>query len=81
MVDLDKEDKTMESIIDEYKMSMGGCFFNKTSQMDSNMGLEKLMIESGIENHLFDTYEQLSIYDRLSDGSKREFFQKVVVAF
>ena len=81
MIGLDKDDKIIESILDEYKMSMGGYFFNNTSEENPNAELEKLMIEEGIENHLFDTHELLSIYDKLSECNKREFFQNVVVSF
>lgn len=80
MVGLDKEDKTIESIVEEYKMSMGGCFFNNNAKDGYNIELERLMIENGIENHLFDTHELLSIYDKLSRSNKREFFRKVVVS-
>ena len=34
MFELNENDKRMNSIIDEYKMSMGGCFFNKTQKKD-----------------------------------------------
>jgi len=81
VVSLDKEDKVIQSIIEEYKMSMGGSFFNKVAEEDPNMKLERLMVESTIENHLFDIHELLSIYDKLSEFNKRMFFQKVVLKF
>ena len=79
---LNDDDKTIESIVEEYKMSMGGSFFNDfTKKPDEDTELEELIIKNGIDNHLFDTHELLSIYDNLSEYNKREFFQKVVVAF
>ncbi len=79
---LNDDDKTIESIVEEYKMSMGGSFFNDfTKKPDKDIELEELIIKNGIDNHLFDTHELLSIYDNLSEYNKREFFQKVVVAF
>ena len=79
---LNGDDKTIESIVEEYKMSMGGSFFNDfTKKPDKDIELEELIIKNGIDNHLFDTHELLSIYDNLSEYNKREFFQKVVVAF
>lgn len=72
-------------------MSMGGSFFNRTEDTELenlmlvehslNRQTELSMIKNGIENHLFDTHELLSIYDKLSEHNKREFFQGVVVAF
>jgi hypothetical protein len=76
----DKE-KKLNSIIDEYKMSMGGCFFNNTSKNEHDTELETLAIENVVENHLFDTYQLLSIYDELSEFNKRELFRNVIVAF
>ncbi len=81
MFNLDEEDKKLNSVIDEYKMSMGGCFFNKAPGKDHDAELEKLAIENALENHLFDTDQLLSIYDELSDFNKRELFRKVVVGF
>lgn len=96
MISLNEDDKAIKStanelansqpsvvsIVEEYKMSMGGSFFNNFSKRpEKDLELEKLMIESGVNNHLFDTQELLSIYDNLSKYNKREFFQKVVVAF
>ena len=82
MMGLNDDDKTIESIVEEYKMSMGGSFFNDfTKKPDKDIELEELIIKNGIDNHLFDTHELLSIYDNLSEYNKREFFQKVVVAF
>ena len=79
---LSDDDKTIESVVAEYKMSMGGSFFNDfTKKSDKDLELEELIIKKGIDNHLFDTHELLSIYDNLSEYNKREFFQKVVVAF
>ena len=79
---LNDDDKTIESMVEEYKMSMGGSFFNDfTKKPDKNIELEELIIKKGIDNHLFDTHELLSIYDNLSEYNKREFFQRVVVAF
>ncbi|MGB9936553.1 MAG: hypothetical protein ACPK7O_02435 [Methanobacterium sp.] len=74
------EDRNMELIIEEYKMSMGG-YFNKTLEKGHEDELELLAIENAIENHLFDTHQLLSIYDELSDSNKREFFRKVIVGF
>ena len=82
MMGLNDDDKTIESMVEEYKMSMGGSFFNDfTKKPDKNIELEELIIKKGIDNHLFDTHELLSIYDNLSEYNKREFFQRVVVAF
>jgi hypothetical protein len=96
MISLNEDDKAIEStanelansqpsvvrIVEEYKMSMGGSFFNNFSKRpEKDLELEKLMIKSGVDNHLFDTHELLSIYDNLSEYNKREFFQKIVVAF
>jgi hypothetical protein len=82
MIGLNDDDKTIESMVEEYKMSMGGLFFNNfTKEPEKDMELEELIIKKGIDNHLFDTYELLSIYDNLSEYNKREFFQRVVVAF
>ncbi|MGB9978993.1 hypothetical protein [Methanobacterium sp.] len=69
-------------IVEEYKMSMGGSFFNNfTKKHEEDLELEELIIKKGINNHLFDTHELLSIYDNLSEYNRREFFQRVVVAF
>ncbi|HML05057.1 MAG TPA: hypothetical protein VK426_04710 [Methanobacterium sp.] len=78
---MDENDKRMNSIIDEYKMSMGGSFFNKAPDKDHDVELEILAIENALEKYLFDTDKLLSIYDELSDFNKRELFRKVVVAF
>lgn len=78
---MNKDDKKMNSIIDEYKMSMGGSFFNNTPNSGHDDELEMLAVENAVKNHLFDTYQLLSIYDELSDFNKREFFRKVIVAF
>ena len=80
MIKLNEEDKAIRSAIEEYKLSMGGSFFNNVSK-NNDVELESLIIEKGIENHLFDTHTLLSIYDDLSEYNKREFFHKVVVAF
>lgn len=81
MIGLNDDEKTIELMVEEYKMSMGGSFFNKFTKEPEDLELEGLMIKNGINNHLFDTHELLSIYDNLSDYNKREFFQKTVVAF
>ena len=114
MMGLNDDEKTIESMVEEYKMSMGGSFFNKfTKEPEKDLELENLMlveqscrkckhfpcpkhevfegstnrqtefamIKKGIDNHLFDTHELMSIYDNLSDYNKREFFHKIVVAF
>ena len=81
MIGLDKEDKTMQSIIEEYKMSMGGSFFNNSLKRNLNMEAEHLMIKKGIENHLFNVHELLTVYDKLSEQGKRAFFQRIVLAF
>ena len=82
MIGLNDDDKTIESMVEEYKMSMGGLFFNNfTKEPEKDMELEELIIKKGIDDHLFDTHELLSIYDNLSEYNKREFFQRVVVAF
>jgi hypothetical protein len=82
LIGLNDDDKTIESMVEEYKMSMGGLFFNNfTKEPEKDMELEELIIKKGIDNHLFDTHELLSIYDNLSEYNKREFFQRVVVAF
>jgi hypothetical protein len=78
---LNKDDKNLELIIDEYKMSMGGYFLKKNLDKEHDGELENLAIENAVENHLFDTYQLLSIYDELSDFNKREFFRKVIVEF
>ena len=78
---MNEDDKRLNSIIDEYKMSMGGCFFNKAPEKDHDVELEILAIENALKNHLFDTDQLLLIYDELSDFNKRELFRKVVVAF
>ncbi|MEL7671132.1 hypothetical protein [Methanobacterium sp.] len=79
---MNDDDKTIESMVEEYKMSMGGSFFNNfTKEPEKDIELEELIIKKGIDNHLFDTHELLSIYDNLSEYNKREFFQRVVVAF
>ncbi len=76
------DEKLIKSMIEEYKLSMGGSFFNDfTKKPERDMEMEELIIKKGIDNHLFDTHELLSIYDNLSEYNKREFFQKVVVAF
>lgn len=81
MIYLDEEDKTIKSIVEEYKMSMGGSFFNNTLNRGHDTELEALAIKNALKNHLFDTYKLLSIYDELSDFNKREFFREVIVAF
>ncbi|MEN6293285.1 MAG: hypothetical protein ABFC34_05170 [Methanobacterium sp.] len=79
---MNDDDKTIESMVEEYKMSMGGSFFNNfTKEPEKDIEMEELIIKKGIDNHLFDTHELLSIYDNLSEYNKREFFQRVVVAF
>jgi len=78
---LNEDDKALKLIVDEYKMSMGGSFFNKTPEKNSNLELERLIMENGMDNHLFDTHKLLSVYDELSESNKREFFRRVVVAF
>lgn len=78
---MDKKDKEIESIVEEYKMSMGGRFFNKSSEDEHEIELETFSMDNAVENHLFDTYQLLSVYDELSDFNKREFFRKVIVAF
>ncbi len=80
VIGLKEEDKAIKSAVEEYKMSMGGSFFNNVSK-NHDVELESLIIEKGIEDHLFDTHTLLSIYDDLSEYNKREFFHKVVVAF
>ena len=78
---MNKDDKKLESIIAEYKMSMGGYFFNNESDREHDHELEMGAIENALENHLFDTYQLLSTYDELSDFNKREFFRMVIAAF
>lgn len=78
---MDKDDKKLNSIVDEYKMSMGGCFFNNTPKNEHDSELEILAIENAVGNHLFDTYQLLDVYDELSDVNKRELFRKVIVAY
>lgn len=73
--------QSVARIVDEYKMSMGGCFFNNTHNKEHDIELEILAIENALESHLFDTYQLLSIYDELSDLNKREFFRRVIVEF
>jgi hypothetical protein len=75
------DDKDIERIVNEYKMSMGGSFFSKRSDMDTNDRLEQLIIENVIKDHLFDIQELLLTYDKLSEVNKRELFIKVVIAF
>ena len=75
------DDKDIERIVNEYKMSMGGSFFSKRSDMDTNNELEQLIIENVIKDHLFDIQELLLTYDKLSKVNKRELFIKVVIAF
>ncbi|MBI5679800.1 MAG: hypothetical protein HZC47_02760 [Methanobacterium sp.] len=77
---MDKENKKMESILDEYKMSMGGSFFNMDSKNPEDE-IELLLVENTIKNHLFDTHELLAVYDQVSEGNKRKFFKDVIVEF
>lgn len=70
----------MESILEEYKMSMGGSFFNSSSK-NSEYELELFLIEKTIKNHLFDTHKLLEVYDKVSDRNKREFFKNIIVEF
>ena len=72
---LKDDNEKLNSIIEEYKMSMGGCFFNN---INKNHDIELEVIKNGIENHLYDKYKLLSIYDNLSDINKREFFINVI---
>lgn len=80
MIILDKENKNMKLILEEYKMSMGGSFFNTNSKNHEDE-LEHLLIEKTIKNDLFDTYELLAVYDQLSEENKRDFFKNVIVEF
>lgn len=81
MIHVNKENKDLDIIIDEYKMSMGGCFFNNIPDKEHGVELEELTIENALKEHLFDTYKLLSIYDELSDLNKRELFRKVIIEF
>ena len=72
---LEKDHEKLNSILEEYKMSMGGCFFQNSN--DNNQGSELEIINNAVKNHLFDIYELLSIYDSLSDFYKRELFINV----
>ncbi len=52
MIGLNDDDKTIESMVEEYKMSMGGSFFNDfTKKPDENIEVEELIIKNGINNH------------------------------
>ncbi len=78
---LDEEDKKLKSIVDEYKLSMGGCFFNDTIPESVVDESETQQIENALKNHLFHPHELLSIYDDLSDFNKRELFRRIIEAF
>lgn len=77
---LKKEDIDVNSIVDEYKMSMGGCFFSKVQPDKDDKESEQSLIENVIENHLFEVNKLLDAYDELSADKKRELFFKVVVS-
>ena len=77
LMKLNEDPEKLNSIIEEYKMSMGGCFFNNVN--NKNHEFELKVIENTIENHLLDINKLMSIYDNLSDIYKREFFRKVIL--
>jgi len=77
---LKKEDIDVNSIVDEYKMSMGGCFFSKVQPNEDDKEPEQFLIENVIENHLFEANKLLDVYDGLSADKKRELFLKVVIS-
>ena len=78
---MNKDDKKLNSIIDEYKMSMGGSFFSKVQLDEDDKESEQILIDDLIENHLFDAQKLLLAYDELGAGKKRELFYRVVISF
>lgn len=76
-----KEDIDINSIVDEYKMSMGGSFFSKAHSNDDNKESEQILIDNLIENHLFDAQKLLTAYDELDAVKRRELFYKVIISF
>ncbi len=75
---LKKKDIEVDSIVDEYKMSMGGCFFSKIDYNDNNYDLEHELINDVIENHIYNLEKLLHAYDELSSDKKRELFYKAL---
>lgn len=76
-----KENIDVNSIVDEYKMSMGGSFFSKARLDEDDNESEQILIDDLIENHLFDAQKLLLAYDELGAGEKRELFYKVIISF
>lgn len=76
-----KENIDINSIVDEYKMSMGGSFFSKAQLDEDDNEPEQILIDDLIENHLFDAQKLLLAYDGLGAGKKRELFYRVVISF
>lgn len=76
-----KEDIDVNSIVAEYKMSMGGSFFSKVHSDEDNSESEQILIDNLIENHLFDAQKLLIAYDELDADKRRELFYRVVISF
>ncbi len=74
-----ENDKKINSIIDEYKMSMGGCFFNNNFNEDNK--LENNKIDNILKNNIIDINGLLTLYDEQDDYDKRDLFKRVSLAF
>jgi len=76
---LKKNGIDVDSILDEYKMSMGGCFFSRSDINKSDEQNEQILIDDAVGKHLFDVEKLLIIYDQLSVPKKRELFHSVII--
>lgn len=74
------KDEDINSIVEEYKMSMGGSFFSKTEPDKDDNESEQLLVDYAIENYLFDIGKLLLVYEKLSEDKKRELFYKAVLS-
>jgi hypothetical protein len=75
-----KDDLDINSIVNEYKMSMGGSFFSKAHPAEDNKQSEHLIVEDVLKNHLFDIQKLLNVYDELSYDKKRELFYRAILS-
>jgi len=78
---LKKDDIDLNSIVEEYKLSMGGSFFSKVQSDEDGNESEQILIDHAVENYLFDVGKLLLVYEKLSEEGKRELFYKVIISF
>lgn len=74
------KDEDINSIVEEYKMSMGGSFFSKAEPDKEDNESEQLLVDYAIENYLFDIGKLLMVYEKLPEDKKRELFYKAVLS-